>query len=115
MTTITIYHNPRCSKSRQTLALLEENKADIHIVPYLDTPPTPEALQDIIALLGVSAMEIVRTGEDEYKDAGINQNSSDEEVIQAIVKAPKLLQRPIVVGNGKAAIGRPPENVLKIL
>ncbi len=115
MAEVTIYHNPRCSKSRQTLALLEENKIDVRIVNYLEAPPTADELKEIISLLSVSAFDIVRTGEAEYKEAGIDASSSDESVINAIVNAPKLMQRPIVVGNQEAIIGRPPENVMRLI
>jgi arsenate reductase len=115
MTSVTIYHNPRCSKSRQTLALLEGQDIDINIVSYLTAPPSPEILQSIIDMLGVSAMDIIRTGEDEYKRSGLTKDSSDSAAIAAIGQAPKLLQRPIVVNGNKARIGRPPECVLEIL
>ncbi len=115
MTSVTIYHNPRCSKSRQTLALLEERELDIQIVHYLDTPPDENALKDIISKLGVSGMDIVRTGEDEYKTSGLTKDSDDTAVITAIVNAPKLMQRPIVVCGNQARIGRPPESVLEII
>lgn len=115
MTSVTIYHNPRCSKSRQTLALLESSRADINVVHYLDQPPGADELKKIISRLGIEPMEIVRTGEDEYKSSGLNENSGIEEIVRAILAAPKLLQRPIVVKGNKARIGRPPESVLEIL
>lgn len=115
MTSVTIYHNPRCSKSRQTLALLEARDIEPNIVPYLTQPPTAGELQDIVKLLGIPAFDIVRTNEDEFKSAGIDSSSSDKDVIAAIIKSPKLMQRPIVVANGRAVIGRPPENVLDII
>ena len=115
MTSVTIYHNPRCSKSRQTLALLEERNLDISIVQYLETPPDETTLREIIRKLGVSGMDLVRTGEAEYKESGLSGASGDDEVIKAIVDAPKLLQRPIVVAGDSARIGRPPESVLEII
>ena len=115
MTSVTIYHNPRCSKSRQTLELLQARRLDINIVRYLESPPDAATLKDIIRQLGVSAMDIVRTGEDEYKTSGLSGESTEDEVISAIVTLPKLLQRPIVVSAGRARIGRPPESVLEIL
>lgn len=115
MTSVTIYHNPRCSKSRQTLALLEERDLKLNIVPYLETPPDRNTLQGIIKKLGVTGIDIVRTGEDEYKASGLTKDSDDNEVIEAILKAPKLLQRPIVVSGDHARVGRPPECVLEIL
>ncbi|MBO6555009.1 MAG: arsenate reductase (glutaredoxin) [Pseudomonadales bacterium] len=115
MTAVTIYHNPRCSKSRQTLEILESRDLDVDIVLYLETPPDQSTLRDIVGKLGVAAMDIVRTGEDEYKISGLSKDASDADAIEAIVKAPKLLQRPIVVCGNQARVGRPPESVLAIL
>ena len=113
---VTIYHNPRCSKSRQTLQLLQDNNITPEIVEYLKTPLSYEHLSSIIEMLGVTARALVRTSEQEYKDLNLkNQDLSDDDLINAIVQAPKLMQRPIVVNNDKAAIGRPPEDVLSIL
>ena len=113
---VTIYHNPRCSKSRQTLQLLQDNNITPEIVEYLKTPLSYEQLSSIIEMLGVTARALVRTSEQEYKDLNLkNQDLSDDDLINAIVQAPKLMQRPIVVNNDKAAIGRPPEDVLSIL
>ena len=112
---VTIYHNPRCSKSRQTLALLEERDLKLRIVPYLESPPSKSELADIVKMLGVAAADIVRTSEDEYKDSGLTANSSENDILDAIVTAPKLMQRPIVVCRNQARVGRPPESVLKIL
>jgi arsenate reductase len=115
MTSVTIYHNPRCSKSRQTLALLEERDLEFSIVPYLESPPSKSELAGIVKMLGVTAADIVRTGEDEYKDSGLTADSSENDVLDAIVTRPKLMQRPIVVCGDQARIGRPPESVLEIL
>ena len=115
MTSVTIYHNPRCSKSRQTLALLEEQDLELSIVPYLESPPSTSELAGIVKMLGVTAADIVRTGEDEYKDCGLTADSSENDVLDAIVTTPKLMQRPIVVCGDQARIGRPPESVLEIL
>lgn len=116
MTNVTIYHNPRCSKSRQTLALLEEQGISPTIIKYLETPPTVADVENILALLALSPREIMRTKEAEYKELELNKaDVSDAELITAITSTPKLLERPIVLANGKAAIGRPPENVLTIL
>ncbi|MCL1068829.1 arsenate reductase (glutaredoxin) [Shewanella olleyana] len=116
MTNVTLYHNPRCSKSRQTLALLEENNANVTIVEYLKSVPTTEDINQILALLEIAPRQLMRTKETEYKE----QNLSDEaltqaQLVQAMVDTPKLIERPIALANGKAAIGRPPENVLAIL
>ena len=111
----TIYHNPRCSKSRQTLALLEEQGVQPKIVEYLNETPDKATLKEIIASLGIKPHDVLRTKETEYKESGLSKDSSDNEVLDALVKYPKLLERPIVVKGKKAAIGRPPENVLDIL
>ena len=114
--TVTIYHNPRCSKSRATLRLLEARGIKPRIVEYLNTPPTEAELKSLIALLGIQPLALVRQTEAEYSQARLNgSNPSEAEIIRALVKHPKLMQRPIVVANRKAALGRPPENVLKIL
>jgi len=115
MTLVTIYHNPRCSKSRQTLALLEERDLELRIVTYLESPPSKDELTNIVKMLGVAAAEIVRTGEDEYKDSQLTADSSENDILEAIANTPKLMQRPIVICRNKARIGRPPESVLKIL
>ncbi|HSG11933.1 MAG TPA: arsenate reductase (glutaredoxin) [Gammaproteobacteria bacterium] len=113
---IRIYHNPRCSKSRATLALLEENDVQADVIEYLDTPPTAGQLNDILDMLGLEPRELMRTHEAEYKDAGLDDSAlTCEQLIDAMIKHPKLIERPIVVKGGKAAIGRPPERVLDIL
>ncbi len=113
MTKVTIYHNPSCSKSRQTLALLAENGIDATVIQYLETPLNEATLRNIVRLLGVSAIEIIRTGEKEFKEE--MHNWSEEQLVQAINEHPILMQRPIVVANDQARIGRPPEAVLEIL
>ncbi|HIL85316.1 MAG TPA: arsenate reductase (glutaredoxin) [Pseudomonadales bacterium] len=115
MTLVTIYHNPKCSKSRQTLALLEERDLELRIVPYLESPPSKTELADIVKMLGIAAADIVRTGEDEYKESGLTADSSENDVLDAIVIAPKLMQRPIVICGDQARVGRPPESALEIL
>ncbi len=113
---ITIYHNPRCSKSRQTLALLESRGIDPKIVLYLDTPPDANTLKDLLSKLGISARELLRKGEDAYKENDLqNPALSETDLIDAMTKYPKLIERPIVVNGGKAKLGRPPEQVLEIL
>lgn len=113
---VTIYHNPRCSKSRETLALLQENGIEPKVVEYLKTPPSAATLKTLLEQLGISARELLRTKEDEYKAAGLDKtNVTDAQIIAAMVKHPVLIERPIVVANGKARIGRPPEAVLDIL
>ena len=113
---VTIYHNPRCSKSRQTLALLEEKGITPDIVKYLETPPTAAELGDTLTMLGKEPRDAMRKKEDPYKANGLDDESlSRDDLIAAMVANPVLIERPIVVTNGKAAIGRPPESVLDIL
>lgn len=112
---IILYHNPRCSKSRQALALLNEKAGDFTVIEYLKDPLKANELTGLVKKLGLTPHQIVRTKEPEYAEAGLSPDSSDNELIAAIVKYPKLLERPIVVRGGKAAIGRPPENVLDVL
>ncbi len=113
---ITIYHNPRCSKSRQTLALLEEKGIEPEIVLYLETPPDATTLRGLLDKLGKSPRELMRKGEAAYKENGLADTSlSDDELIEAMVRHPKLIERPIVVNGERAALGRPPESVLDIL
>ncbi|WP_445776270.1 arsenate reductase (glutaredoxin) [Shewanella sp.] len=115
-TKTTIFHNPRCSKSRETLALLEANGADITVVEYLKQPPSVAEIRSILSLLGLTARQIMRTKEDEYKAQHLDDTTlTEEQLIASMVATPKLIERPIVLANNKAAIGRPPENVLTIL
>lgn len=111
----TIYHNPRCSKSRQTLALIEENGGQADIILYLETPPTPDELTTLLKKLGISTRELLRKGEDAYKELKLaDTNLNDAQLIDAMVTNPKLIERPIVVKGKKAVLGRPPENVLTL-
>jgi len=113
---VTIYHNPRCSKSRQTLQLLEERGVELTIIDYLKTPPSAEELKSILQKLKMSARDILRQGEDAYKHHNLDDQSKTEEyIIAAMVISPKLIERPIVVVTDKAALGRPPKRVLDIL
>lgn len=112
----TIYHNPRCSKSRQTLALLEERNIVCDVVLYLETPPDEKTLKGLLKKLGITARELLRKGEDEYKALKLdNLALKDDALIAAMCKHPKLIERPIVVHGKQAALGRPPEKVLEIL
>ena len=112
----TIYHNPRCSKSRATLELLIQNKINPDIILYLDHAPNVDTLKRITKMLNGSIREIIRKGESEYKALGLeNSGLSEDQLLTIVSKNPKLLERPIVVHNNKAAIGRPPENVLNII
>ncbi len=113
---ITIYHNPRCSKSRQTLQLLQNKGIEPTIIEYLKTPPDAETLDTILTMLDMQPRELMRKQEAEYKEQGLNDDSlSRDQLIQAMTEYPKIIERPIVVSNDRAAIGRPPENVEKIL
>ena len=113
---ITIYHNPKCSKSRQTLKLLEEQATGIDVIEYLKNPPTVKKLKEILSLLKISPRELMRKKETEYKELMLsNSNLGDKDLIESMVKHPILIERPIVLANGKAALGRPPENVLNII
>ncbi len=110
-----IYHNPRCSKSRQTLALLENKNVEVEIIEYLKTPPTVSELTNILKQLNVTPTEILRQGEAEYKEFIKGKSLSAEELIQLMVKYPKVIERPIVSDGKKAIIGRPPENVFELI
>lgn len=113
---VIIYHNPRCSKSRETLALLESRAVQPRIVKYLETPPEAEELRGLLAKLGVSARELLRRNEAPYQELGLDDASKTEnELIAAMHSHPVLIQRPIVVNGNRARIGRPPEAVLEIL
>lgn len=116
MAQYTIYHNPRCSKSRQTLAILEENGINPDIVLYLETPPDQSTLQELLKKLGKTPRELLRSSEDAYRSLQLSDTSlSDEKLIKAMLKEPKLIERPIVVKGNKAVLGRPPENVLELI
>lgn len=113
---ITIYHNPRCSKSRETLALLQDHNVEPTVVQYLQTPPDAATLKQLLKALKLSARELLRTKEDEYKTLKLADASlTEEELIAAMSRHPKLIERPIVVKGKRAVLGRPPENVLQLL
>lgn len=112
----TIYHNPRCSKSRQTLQLLQEQRLEPEVVLYLETPPSAQTLKEIIAKLGTDARDLMRHGEPLYRQLNLQDKTlSEAQLINAMVQNPILIQRPIVVKGEKAAIGRPPEAVLELM
>jgi arsenate reductase len=114
--TTTIYHNPHCSKSRQTLQLLQDHHIEPEIIEYLKTPPSREQLETILDMLGLEPRQLMRTKEVEYKELGLDDESlSRDQLIDAMLATPKLIERPIVIKDGKAAIGRPPEKVLDIV
>jgi arsenate reductase len=110
-----IYHNPRCSKSRSTLALLQERGIEPEVILYLQSPPDMAALRELLSLLGKTAPELVRRGEADYKALGLGPGSSEEELLAAMAAHPKLIERPIVVRGQRAVLGRPPENVLELI
>ena len=118
---VTIYHNPRCSKSRQTLELIKEKGIEPAVIEYLKTPPNANTLEGILKMLNIRAKQLLRTHEDEFKQAGFNKEGldndkySEQQIIDAMVKFPKLIERPIVISNGKAVVGRPPTLVLDII
>lgn len=114
--TVTIWHNPRCSKSRETLSLLRDNGVEPEIVEYLKTPPDAAALRATLKKLGIAPRALLRKGEAAYKARGLSDTSlSDDALIQAMVDDPVLIERPVVISGGKAVLGRPPTAVLKLL
>lgn len=115
MSHYTIYHNPRCSKSRNTLSLLNENGVEPEIVLYLENPPSAGDIKKLLKKLGIAAEALVRRGEDEYKQAGLSKASTEAEIVAAMAHYPKLIERPIVIKGNSAVLGRPPENVLGLL
>ena len=114
-TVITIYHNPRCSKSRNTLALLHQHGIKPVVVEYLKNPPNKAQLKDILEKLGVKPEQIVRKGEETFKQHFAGRTLNEEQWLEALAKYPILIERPIVVKGGRAVVGRPPENVLELI
>lgn len=116
MSDITIYHNPRCSKSRQTLKLLEEQGIEPEVVLYLENPPSKAELKGVLKKLGIAPRDLLRKGEDAYKENNLSDPGlSDAALIDAMITHPKLIERPIVIKGDKAVLGRPPENVLNLV
>lgn len=117
MSQVTIYHNPRCSKSRQTRAILDENKIEYDVVEYLDNPPGEKELKAILAKLNKKPLEVIRTGESLFRELGLSakDDRSDTEWIRIMAQNPKLIERPIVVKGKRAVLGRPPEAVLELI
>jgi len=117
MTTATIYHNPRCSKSRKTLNILLDNNINVEEIRYLEQPPSKQKLTELCQLMSIKPLQIIRTGESLFKELGLTKadERTDDEWLEIMVNNPKLIERPIVQINDKAVIGRPPENVLEIL
>jgi arsenate reductase len=113
---VVIYHNPRCTKSRETMKLLEDKGIRPQVIEYLKTPPSAAELKELVAKLGISPRQLLRKGEAPYKDLKLaDENLSDAAIIKAMADNPILIERPIVVNGKKAALGRPPEAVVKIL
>ncbi|MEJ2760289.1 MAG: arsenate reductase (glutaredoxin) [Gammaproteobacteria bacterium] len=113
---VTIYHNPRCSKSRQTLALLREQGVEPEVIEYLKSPPDAATLKRILSLLGMAPRELIRKKEAVYRERNLDDPGlSDDDLITAMVNNPVLMERPVVLADGRAALGRPPEKVLEIL
>ncbi len=113
---VRIYHNPRCRKSREALAILEEDGVEAEVVRYLETPPTADELSDLLDKLGLEPRELMRTGEKVYKELGLGDRDLDrDEAVAVMVEQPKLIERPIVVSGDRAVVGRPPERVREIL
>jgi arsenate reductase len=116
MSQFTIYHNPRCSKSRQTLQLLEEKGIEPEVILYLEQTPSVNELGDLLGKLGIGVRDLMRKKEDAYKENNLADDSlSDEQLLTVMVANPKLIERPIVVSGKKAVLGRPPENVLELI
>lgn len=113
---LTIYHNPRCSKSRQALEILQQQQLDITVVEYLKNPPDQAELKSLLTKLAMTPRQLLRTGEQEYKDLQLSQPTiTDAQLITAMTQHPKLIERPIVVLGERAVVGRPPERVLELL
>ena len=111
---VIIYHNPRCSKSRQTLALLRDKGLEPEVIEYMKQPPSPETLRSLLDRLGMTARELVRRNEEVYRELALEEKG-DRELVDAMCREPRLIQRPIVVHGNQARLGRPPEAVLEIL
>lgn len=110
-----IYHNPRCRKSRETLKIIKEHNIEVNIIEYLKNPPDKEELKEILKKLGKKPFDIIRKNEKIFKEKFKNKNFSDEEWIEILTQNPILIERPIVIDKDRAVIGRPPENVLKLI
>ena len=115
MKDIQIWHNPRCSKSRASFALLQDRDIDAEVVNYLDTPHSEDEIKALLVMLGIKPRELMRTKEDIYKKLNLKDENSDEALIKAMSENPKLIERPIVIKGDKAVIGRPIENVIELL
>ena len=115
MTKITIWHNPRCSKSRAALALLEERGVEVTQVKYLETPPTDGEIRHVLSLLGLSAIDLIRRGEARYRELNLSSDTPEDNLVSAMSRNPILIERPVIIAESTAGIGRPPENALSAL
>ena len=115
MDKLTILHNPRCSKSREALKILEQNGINAEIVKYLDTPPSEDELRNILKMLGINARDLMRTKEDIYKELNLQEVQDEDALIKAMAEYPKLIERPIIIKDNKAVVGRPPSKVLELI
>ena len=115
MTTFTIWHNPRCSKSRTALGLLEEHGVESTQVKYLETAPTESEIRRTLSLLGVSAIDLMRRGEETFKELNLSSDTPEDELVSAMASHFILIERPVIISATQAVIGRPPENALKLL
>ena len=115
MSKLTIMHNPRCSKSREAVKILEENGINAEIVKYLETPPTKDEIKELLKMLGINARDLMRTKEEIYKELNLKDVEDEEKLIEAMAEHPKLIERPIVIKDGKAVIGRPPSKIIDFL
>ena len=114
MSTYKIWHNPRCAKSRETMDILEKNGIEAVVVKYMDEVQSAEAIKDVLKKLNISARDLMRTKEDEYKKLGLKDETDEDKLIEAMAAHPKLIERPIVIKGNKAVLGRPPEKVLEL-
>ena len=115
MSKLTIMHNPRCSKSREALKILEENGVNAEIVKYLETPPTKEEIKELLKMLGLNARDLMRTKEEIYKELNLKDVEDEEKLIEAMAEHPRLIERPIVIKDTKAVIGRPASKIVDFL
>ncbi len=115
MSDYVIWHNPRCSKSRQTLALLQDHGIEPEDLRYLETPPSKQQIKDVLKKLGIPAINLVRCGERAFKELALSKDASEAELIDAMSKYPVLIERPVVIRGDRAVLGRPPENVLNLI
>ena len=115
MSTTIIWHNPRCSKSREAISILEENKCENEVVKYLENPPNKEELKELLRMLGIQAKELMRTKEEIYKELNLKSVTDEDELINAMVQYPKLIERPVLIKDEKAIIGRPTSKILEFI